>query len=104
MKVVRITDQRAADAVARLADDDVSAVRKEEAMAAEQAEVDRLLEDVDRELAACELAEGARLSLDYRDAHPARRVRRRVERKVLRSLPSRLPVAGEGSPNEGEAA
>lgn len=102
MKPVRITDQHAAEALAWLADDDVCAVQEEEAMAVERAEVECLLEEVDKALATDALNEGARLSLDRRDAHPYRRTRRRNERRRLRSLPSRMPVPGESEP--GEAA
>jgi hypothetical protein len=103
MKFVRITDRRAAEVLACLMDETVSAVQQDEQMAAECAEVERLLEDVNRELAESLLAESAQLALDHRDPRPSRRNRRRTDRAVLRSLPHRLSPSGEATPG-GEAA
>ncbi|MGH3631233.1 MAG: hypothetical protein ACRDRL_27795 [Sciscionella sp.] len=101
MEFVRITDQQARDVLWPVLDADISAVRQEEEMVRERAEVDRLVEDVDRELVAERRAELSRLALDVSDGQWARRMRRRSERAVLRSLPTRLPAARFG---EGEEA
>ncbi|MQA17336.1 MAG: hypothetical protein GEV09_25415, partial [Pseudonocardiaceae bacterium] len=54
MKFARITDPLAAQVVAAVSDETVSADREEEAMAAELVEIDRLIDEVDRELVAQE--------------------------------------------------
>lgn len=90
MKTARITDQQAIDAMTRLADDLVSAVVEEEVMAAEVACIDRMIDEVDQELAAQERTERVRLSRSYTDQVLAQRARRRAERVALRAL----PVAG----------
>jgi hypothetical protein len=101
MRFVRVADREAAEVLAWLTDEDVCAVREEEDVAVERAEVDRLLEAVDRALLVAPVVESARLSLDHRDPHPYRRTRRRAGRAVVRSLPAWLPGgAGDG----GEAA
>lgn len=56
-------------------------------------EIDRLLEEVDRELVAEERAEGVRLLLDVTDQRRPRRARRRAERVALRALPTRIAVS-----------
>lgn len=104
MESARITDRRAAEVLARLMDEDICAAQEDEEMAAECAEVDRLLEEVDRELAESPLAESAQLALDRHDAQPHRRGRRRADRAVLRSLPHRLSAPGEATDPGGEAA
>lgn len=70
-------------------------------MAAEVAYIDRLLAEVDRELADQERTEQVRLKHYFTDQVRARRALRRAERGVLRSLPTRLPAPDEC---EGEAA
>lgn len=101
MEFAPIPDRQVAEALSWLTDDDICAVQKEEDMAVEIAEVDRLMEQVDRELASSPLVESARLALDHRDSHPYRRTRRRSDRAVLRSLPRRFPAGAE---SDGEAA
>lgn len=90
MRQVRISDQAAMDVVAALGDDVVFAVEKEEEMAKEIAEVDALLESVDRELVADERTETVRITRDTVGQVRARRARRRADRVALRSLPVRL--------------
>lgn len=107
MKLGRIADVEAAAAIAALVDDDVFAVQKEEHMAAQAVEevalIDRLIDEVDKELTAHERAEHVRLSRAFTDQRRARRAHRRAEREVLRTLPVRLdaPVIREVA---GEAA
>jgi hypothetical protein len=103
MELAEINSQQAAEALSWLLDEDICAVQKEEDMAREVAEVDRLIERVDRELAESPRVESARLAMDHRDAQPYRRSRRRAERALLRSLPHRLPV-GETASDDEEAA
>jgi len=92
MRQVRITDPLAAEVVAAVSDETVSAVQEEEAMAAEVAEIDRLIDEVDRELAAQERTESLRLTRRFTDARRMRRARRRADHEVLRTLPTRLDV------------
>jgi hypothetical protein len=80
------------------ADEDVFAVQEEEAMRVERDEVDRLVEEVDRDLAVAPLAESARGHL--RGVRPARRARRRASRVRVRSL----PVRGASGEPGGEVA
>jgi len=91
MEFARIADSQARSAFAVWADDDIAAVQKEEDMAAEVAYIDRLIAEVDRELADQE-----RVKHRFTDQRRARRERRRAEGGVLRSLPTRLtpPRAG----------
>lgn len=95
MKHGRIADPLAAETVAALADDVVSAVQEDEGMADEIAEVDALLESIDRELADDERREQLRVLHDVTDQVRARRARRRADRVALRSLPPRF--AGEAA-------
>lgn len=53
-------------------------------------DIDKLIEEVDRELAAEELAESVRLRMDARDARRPSRSRRRAGRAVVRKLPGDL--------------
>lgn len=92
MKFARIADRQAAEAVALLDDEVVCAVAEEEAMAAEVAEIDRLIDEVDQELAVQERTEQVRVSRAFTDQVRAQRSRRRADREVLRALPPRLPV------------
>lgn len=90
MKTARITDPQACQVLAELGDDVVSAVQKEEEMAREIAEVDALLEEIERELAADERLELVRVTRDATDQVRARRTRRRSDRAALRVLPVQL--------------
>lgn len=92
MKFARINHPHASEVLAALGDDVVSAVEKEEAMAAEVAEIDRLIDEVDRDLAAQERTESVRLTRTFADARRVRRARRRADREVLRALPTHLDV------------
>lgn len=92
MRQVRISDALAAEAVAAVSDEFVSAVQEEEEMAAEVAEIDRLIDEVDRELAAQERTGSVRVSRAFTDARRQRRIRRRADRELLRTLPERLDV------------
>lgn len=90
MKTARISDPVARKALAVLSDDIVSADQKEAQMAREIAEVDALLEEIDRDLAADTRLELVRLTHDATDQVRARRARRRADRAALRTLPGRL--------------
>jgi len=89
MKFARITDPLAVEVVAAVSDETVSAVEREEAMAAEVAEIDRLIDEVDRDLAVQERTESVRITRDTTDQVRARRARRRAEGELLRALTSR---------------
>ncbi|PXY31101.1 hypothetical protein [Prauserella muralis] len=101
MSSARIASKTARKALFPLLDEDVSAVAREEAMAAEVAEIDALVEEMEREWAAADRVESLRVSRDFTDQVRARRTHRRADRTVLRSLPTRLGVSACG---EGEAA
>lgn len=112
MKFVRIADRgverQLAAALDLAADPDISAVAEEEVMREERAEVDRLLEEVDRELARERATEEFRVSRSLVDARQARQSRRRAERVTLRNalLAGSAPWllrAGEAE-QDGEAA
>lgn len=92
MEFARITEQWAAEYVAVLLDEDVSAVQEVADVEREQAEIDRLIESVDHELAAEDRRAAFRLARDAGDGQWVRRSRRRSERAAVRRLPSRLPV------------
>ncbi len=96
MRQARITDPLAVEALAAVSDETVSAVAREEAMATEVAEIDRLIDEVDRELAAQERAESLRVSRAFGDARRVRRARRRADRVALRALPGRVDVSAAG--------
>ncbi|PXY34212.1 hypothetical protein BAY59_01230 [Prauserella coralliicola] len=101
MSSARIASKTAREALFLLLDDDVSAVAREEVMAAEVAEIDALVEEMEREWAAADRVESHRVSRDFTDQVRARRTHRRADRTVLRSLPTRLSVTSFG---DGEAA
>ncbi|WP_435060627.1 hypothetical protein [Amycolatopsis thermoflava] len=92
MKFARITSPEALDALFPLVDEDISAVARDEAVAAEVAEIDALIEEMEREWAAAERVEAFRVSRELTDEVRARRAMRRASREVLRSLAVR---AGE---------
>lgn len=99
MEFARIADRQAREVLAVLADPDVSAVAKEEEMARERAEVEALLQEVDRELAGQVRTESQRVN---REVRGQARACRRADREVLRSLPVQLErgVATEGVEDE----
>lgn len=104
MKHGRIASAEAARVVATLTDDDVSAVQREEHLAAQAAEevalVDRLLEEIDRELIAQQRAEHVRLSRAFTDPVRARRAHRRADRAVVRTLPAHLTAECRATSSE----
>lgn len=100
MDTARIADRQAREALAALVDEDITAVLEEEAMAAEVAYIDRLIEEVDRELVAQERTALVRVTHRFTDEVRARRAYRRAERDVLRTLPVLLPAVHQ----ESEAA
>ncbi|GAA5158033.1 hypothetical protein [Amycolatopsis dongchuanensis] len=85
MKYARITSPTAVDALFPLVDEDISAVARDEEIAAEVAEIDALIEEAEREWAAAERVESFRVSRELTDLVSARRAVRRVTREVLRS-------------------
>ncbi|MFD4191386.1 MULTISPECIES: hypothetical protein [Amycolatopsis] len=85
MKFARITSPEAVDALFPLVDEDISAVMRDEEIAAEVAEIDALIEEAEREWAAAERVESFRVSRELTDLVSARRAVRRVTREVLRS-------------------
>ena len=94
---LKITSRSVAEALLPQLDDDIAAVADEEASAAETAEIDALIEEAEREWAAAEQRETARVSRVFTDQTRARRARRREDRSVLRLLPVRL-----GAPDVAE--
>ena len=94
MSSPRITSRRVARALRPLLDDDVTSAAIDEHAAGESAEVDALIEQTEREWAAAERTETARVSRMFTDQPRARRAHRRADRTVLRLLPDRLrPVS-----------
>ena len=83
MRAVQITDAAAREALFALVDEDISTVAEEEAMAAEVAEIDALIEQAEREWSAADRARA-------RDA----RMRRRADRVVLRTLHEAVLLGG----------
>lgn len=94
MSTPRITSWRVAQALRPLLDDDISGVAAEEQAAVEVAAVDALIEQAEREWAAAERTETARISRMFTDQPHARRARRRANRTVLRMLPDLLRPVG----------
>jgi hypothetical protein len=85
MKFARITSPEALDALFPLVDDDISAVARDEAAAAELAAIDTLIEEAEREWTAAEQVEAFRISRELTDHVRARRTARRATREALRS-------------------
>ncbi|GHF10473.1 hypothetical protein GCM10017786_50180 [Amycolatopsis deserti] len=85
MKFARITSPAAVDALFPLVDEDIAAVARDEAMAAEVAEIEALIEEAEREWAAAERVEAFRVSRELTDVVSARRATRRATREALRS-------------------
>jgi hypothetical protein len=73
-------------------DFDVFAVHEDEIMRAERAEVDRYVEEMERQLAH-EQRESQYQVPRFNDRSRVQRALRRADRTVLRSLPTRLEVA-----------
>lgn len=93
MSSPRITSQKVVHALRSMLDDDVAAVAIEEHAAGEGAEVDALIERAEREWAAAERTETARVSRMFTDQPRARRAHRRADRTVLRMLPDQLRLS-----------
>jgi hypothetical protein len=90
---LKITDRQVAEALMPQLDQDIAAVADEEAAAAEVAEIDALVEEAEREWAAAEQRETVRLTRVFTDQTRARRARRREDRTVLRTLPTRFGIS-----------
>lgn len=101
MEFARIADRQARAALALWSDEDITAVHEEEVMAVEVAYIDRLIDEVDRELVAQERAELVRMTRRFTDQVRARRAHRRADRAAVRSLPRRHDLGHE---HESEAA
>ena len=86
MEPIRIAGRLAKEVLWPFLDDDISAVQEEEDMANEIAAIDRLLEEVDRELATEQRTGLARFAVDASDGQWVRRARRRSQRNAVRSL------------------
>jgi hypothetical protein len=80
---------------------DVLAVQESAALAFDRLELDTAVEKIELSLTAAELAAMNDYLHDFRDQRGAGRRQRRAGRTVLRSLPTRAPVARVV---EGEAA
>lgn len=99
METAQITNQQAREAI------ELAAVRAsvwEDELAGPaypdgytEAAVDRLLEEMDRELAEAERTEQVRVTHEFTDQIRARRAHRRAGRVVMRALPSRVAVPTE---------
>lgn len=87
------TRRQVREALDLATDPDISAAHQEDVMRDEREELDRIMAEVDRELAAEAHTETRRVSRDFLDERRARRAARRAERAVVRSLPVRLDVA-----------
>lgn len=90
MSSPRITSRQAVHALRSMLDDDIADVAAEEHAAVETAEIDVLIEQAERDWAAAERAETARISRMFTDQPRARRAHRRADRTVLRALPGHL--------------
>jgi hypothetical protein len=71
--------------------------------AEDERSIDALIASVDEELAAAIVAASTRVAHSFTDARRAHRTRRRTDRTVLRSLPTRFDST-ETVRGEGEAA
>ncbi|WP_435061906.1 hypothetical protein [Amycolatopsis thermoflava] len=85
MEFARFTSPAVIDALFPLVDEDISAVARDEAMAAEVAEIDAMIEDAEREWAAAERVGEFRVSRELTDQVRAHRTTRRTVREMLRS-------------------
>jgi hypothetical protein len=92
VQIGRIVDREVRSAWLYHLDLDISAVQHDEDVASEIAEIDRLIEDVERELAETEHEVLVRLTHDFTDQRRAVRASRRAGRGVLRSLPQVVPA------------
>ncbi|NIJ14297.1 hypothetical protein FHU38_004641 [Saccharomonospora amisosensis] len=102
MRTARIASWQARQALDLAFDQDILGVVKEEEMATEVAEIDALIEEVDRELAAEAGAAGSRALRPFTDVERVRRSQRRAVRVALSRLDGGALAAGTRS--EGEAA
>src|ERR1700741_1408434 len=90
MSSPRITSRRAVNALRSLLDEDIADIAIDEHAADEVAVIDALIEQAEREWAAAERTETARISRMFTDHPRARRAHRRAARTVRRTLPDRL--------------
>ncbi|WP_028663135.1 hypothetical protein [Saccharomonospora halophila] len=96
MRTTRIASHQAREVVAVATDADIREAQWEEDAHVEREEIERLLDEVDRELAEEEQLAAMRLDRSFTDARLAWRAARRGERAVLRALPSRWDVVELG--------
>ncbi|PXY32114.1 hypothetical protein [Prauserella muralis] len=101
MKTARITSRQARESVDLAFDQDIWSVTKEEEMAAEVAEIDALIDEVDRELAAEAGAAASRALRPFTDVDRARRAQRRAVRDALALLDRKALIAGV--PGQGKS-
>jgi endonuclease/exonuclease/phosphatase family metal-dependent hydrolase len=73
-------------------DFDIFAAQEADSVRSEREEIDRLIEEVDRELMASQRTATVQLTHVFTDQRRARRGNRRSDRTLLRSLPTRLHV------------
>lgn len=85
-------------------DPDIAAAHREDDMHTEREELDRIMAEVDRELAAEARTETTRVNRAFMGERHARRAARRAERAVVRALPAWLDVAEGAAEELGEAA
>lgn len=102
MSTARIRGRQARQALDLASDPDIYAAQEVEAMYAEREEIERLIEEVDRELAAEAGAAGSRALRPFTDVERVRRSQRRAVRVALSRLDCGALAEGAGS--EGEAA
>lgn len=86
MRTGRINDPQARAALDLATDLDICAAQNEEDRLMERDEIDRLIEEVDRELANEARAVTVRLSRSFTDATRARRAERRAMREQLTAM------------------
>ncbi|WP_210717333.1 hypothetical protein [Amycolatopsis acididurans] len=104
MKTPRITNRQARAAVDLAFDQDIWMTNKEEEMAAEAAEIDALIDEVDRELAAEARTAGRRILRPFADVERARRAQRRAVRDALSLVEANVVLARIHRFDQGEAA
>ncbi|MEU3274509.1 hypothetical protein ABZ639_27005 [Saccharomonospora sp. NPDC006951] len=93
MKTTRISSPEALEALFPLVDEDISTVAREEEMAVEVAEIDALIEAVDRELVAELEVAGSPSRRVFADVERVRRSQRRTVRDALSLLAGAGKVA-----------
>ena len=94
MKTTRLTNRQAREAVELAFDQDICMTTREEEMAAEAAEIDALIDEVDRELVAEARTAGSRVLRPFVDVERARRAQRRAVRDALSLVEANAVLAG----------